>query len=296
MDKENTIICWWSGGITSAVACKICIGFYGIENCRFIFIDTKNEDEDTYRFKRDCEQWYGKKIETITAIGDKYDSIQDVWTKNKSLNVAKGAICSSELKRKTRIKWQKENDYTHQVFGFELSEANRAKSMVLNNPETQPIFPLLMFGYSKKDCIELVEGWQIEIPRMYKLGFLNNNCFKTGCVQGGIGYWQKMARDFPDKFDKMAKVEHNLTDIKGKPVTMLRDQSIKAVESGSDLVFLKPHPEYPNIKDISQLKGREPKPLYECNGFCGINDLEKRNPIESEINMDDDETLNLFNS
>jgi len=109
-------------------------------------------------------------------------------------------------------------------------------------------------------------------------------------------YWQKMARDFPDKFDKMAKVEHNLTDIKGKPVTMLRDQSIKAVESGSDLVFLKPHPEYPNIKDISQLKGREPKPLYECNGFCGINDLEKRNPTESEINMDDDEQLNLFNS
>lgn len=27
---------------------------------------------------------------------------------------------------------------------------------------------------------------------MYKLGFTNNNCFGTGCVQGGIGYWQKV--------------------------------------------------------------------------------------------------------
>ena len=97
---------------------------------------------------------------------------------------------------------------------------------------------------------------------MYKMGFLNNNCFKTGCVQGGIGYWQKMKRDFPEKFDAMSKVEHDLTDLKGKPVTMLKDQSKRG-----GLVFLKPHPKYPNIKDITKMRGREPKPLFECNGF-----------------------------
>lgn len=141
------VIAWWSGGITSAVTCKICIDIYGVDNVRVIFIDTFNEDEDTYRFKKDCEILYGKEIETITLIGDKYDSIQDVWIKNKSLNVAKGAVCSSELKRSVREKWQKENDYDLQAFGFEIEEINRAKAMKLNHSKAKPIFPLLLFSY-----------------------------------------------------------------------------------------------------------------------------------------------------
>ena len=286
--EENNnypVIAWWSGGITSAVTCKICIDIYGVDNVRVIFIDTKNEHKDTYRFKKDCEKWYNTKIECITGIGDKYNSIEDVWVKHKSLNVAHGAICSSELKKRVREKWEKNNKYSFQAFGFELDEIKRAKSMKLNHSHTNPIFPLLMYGYTKKDCIDIVQNAGLEVPVMYQLGFLNNNCFGKsdtslgGCVQGGIGYWQKMKREFPDKFDKMAEMEHKLTDLKGKPVTMLKDQS-----KGGGLVFLKPHKDYPNIKDISMMKGREPEPLFECNGFCGINDLEKRKQSEKDIN------------
>lgn len=276
---KDKIISWWSGGITSAVTCKLCIDLFGIENVRFIFIDTFNEDEDTYRFKKDCEQWYGKEIETITGIGEKYKSIQDVWIKHKSLNVANGAVFSGELKKQVRIKWQKNNEFKHQAFGFELDEFKRAKSMTLNNPDSKAIYPLLLFGYSKKDCIKIVEAAGLEVPRMYKLGFLNNNCFNTGCVQGGIGYWQKMKREFPDKFEAMAKMEHKLTELKGIPVTMLKDQS-----ANGGLVFLKPNDKYPEIKDISKMKGREPEPLFECNGFCGINDLEDRKQSENDLN------------
>ena len=116
---------------------------------------------------------------------------------------------------------------------------------------------------------------------MYKLGFHNNNCFGKsntsigGCVQGGIGYWQKIQREYPEKFQKMAEMEHKLTDMKGEPVTMLKDQSAEASTSGNKLVFLKPHPKYPHIKDLSMMEGREPKPLMECNGFCTSNDLEE---------------------
>ena len=280
MKSTSKIIAWWSGGITSAVTCKLCVDLYGIDNVRFVFIDTKNEDEDTYRFKLDCEKWYNKEIETITGIGDKYNSIEEVWIKNKSLNVASGAVCSSELKRRVREKWQKDNEYTHQAFGFELDEVKRAKSMTMNNPNVKAIYPLLMYGLQKKDCIDIVEQAGIEIPKMYQLGFKNNNCFNTGCVQGGIGYWQKMQRDFPLKFDKMAEMEHRLTDLKGTPVTMLKDQS----ETGG-FVFLKPHPNFDFIKDISKMKGREPEPLFECNGFCGINDLSDRKATENEINF-----------
>ena len=47
--KKNDIICWWSGGVTSAVACYIAIAIYGIARCRFIMMDTMNkEDENLY--------------------------------------------------------------------------------------------------------------------------------------------------------------------------------------------------------------------------------------------------------
>jgi hypothetical protein len=275
----NNIIAWWSGGITSAVTCRLCIDLFGLDNVRLIFIDTKNEDPDTYRFKTDCEKWYGKEIETITSA--KYSNIEEVWYKFKSLNVAHGAICSSELKREVRKEWGRHNTWSHQAFGFSIEEPKRALSMSINYPDLCPIFPLLMYSYTKKQCIKIVQEANIIPPITYQLGFLNNNCFRTGCVQGGVGYWQKMGRDFPPKFYAMAKREHDLTNLKGKPVTMLKEQG---KEKG--LVFLMPHPNYPNIKDISMMKGREPEPLMECNGFCGVNDLEERKESENDINYE----------
>jgi len=283
---SKDIICWWSGGVTSAVACKIAINLYGTERCRVVMIDTHNEHEDTYRFKGDCERWYGISIESITAIGIDYDSIQDVWIRHKSLNVATGAICSTQLKRRVREKWQKSITFTHQVFGFEFDkkEFNRGLSLTMNHPDAKPIYPLLMMGYNKEDCIRIVGEAGIEVPIMYQMGFRNNNCFGTGCVQGGIGYWQKMKRDFPEKFDKMAEMEHKLTALKGKPVCMLKDQSNWAKASGDELLFLKKHPLYPSLKSIDEMPDCKVEPLMECNGFCGMNDLNERNASENDIN------------
>jgi 3'-phosphoadenosine 5'-phosphosulfate sulfotransferase (PAPS reductase)/FAD synthetase len=271
------VIAWWSGGVTSAVACKLAIEIYGIDNIRLVFIDTLNEDIDTYRFKIDCEEWYGKEIETIRRT--EYSNIKEVWHKFLSLNVAHGAICSSELKRDLRVQFLKTNEFSYNIFGFDIDEPKRAKSMAKNYPEVKPIFPLLMHGLSKKDCIKSITEKGINIPRAYDFGFNNNNCLQTGCVQGGIGYWQLMKKIIPDNFYKMAKVEHELTDLKGKPVTMLKDQS-----KHGGLVFLLPHPNYPFVKDISMMKGRPPEPLTDCNGFCGVNDLTKKNKTEKEIN------------
>lgn len=282
--KNKKIICWWSGGVTSAVACKIAIDLYGENKCRVIFIDTKNEDEDTYRFLKDCEKWYNLEIETLS--NENYSNIQEVWYKYLSLNVANGAVCSSELKRVVREKWQRDNDYDYQVFGFDLDEPRRVRAMVLNHSKAKPIFPLWMYGLTKEDCVNILQKEGLEIPNMYKLGFRNNNCFKTGCVQGGIGYWQKISREYPDKFEEMAKVEHELTDMKGKPVTMLRTSKSKKTPERLPL-FLKPHPDYPDLPLFTEQKGREPEPLFECNGMCGINDLSERTSTEQEINYED---------
>ena len=264
------IICWWSGGVTSAVACNMANDLFP-NQCRFIFIDTKNEDDDTYRFMKDCQELYDSEIETISS--DSYSGVKECWYKHLSLNVATGAICSYKLKRVVREKWEKKNKFRHQVFGFDINESKRAISIKANHSQTNPIFPLMMYGLEKTDCIEMIESYGIEVPKMYQLGFQNNNCFKTGCVQGGIGYWQKIKREYPEKFNNMAKIEHELSDIKKEPVTMLKDQSNSAKEKNNQKVFLKKHPDYPNTKCIDDMKGREPKPLFECNGFCGTNDF-----------------------
>ena len=278
------IISWWSGGLASALTCKLCIDEYGLENVRIIFQDTMNEHEDTYRFKIDCEKWYSKEIETIKS--EKWGSIQEIWRRYKSLNTATGAVCSTELKRRVREDWQKNNTWIAQAFGFTVDEIKRSKSRMMEHPKLNAIFPLIEKGYTKKDVYKIIIEAGLEPPKMYKLGFDNNNCFGTGCTQGGIGYWKKIQKEYPEKFEAMAKMEHELTNSKLSPVTICKDQS-KRCDDTAELfedfvrgnykvqhVFLLPHPDYPDIPCLYQMEGREPEGLTECNGFCGIDQIE----------------------
>lgn len=277
---KRDIIGWWSGGIASAVACKIAIDLFGKDRVRLLFIDTKNEDDDTYRFKRDCERWYGLPIETLT--NPKYADIREVWRKFKSLNVATGAICSTELKRAVREMWEEENkgQYSYQTHGFDIGEPERALAMALNYPNSNPIFPLLLHGISKNRAARIIIENGIYLPRAYRAGYRNNNCYKTGCVRGGIGYWQKRKREFPEATAEMGAIEHELTNAKGKPVTMLR------LRRGKERypLFLYPHPDYPDLPCIDDVEGRPVKPLNDCNGYCAVGDLSRRSETEDEIN------------
>ena len=85
---KTRVIAWWSGGIASAVACYFAIKTF--KNVVIVFIDTKNEDQDTYRFLKDCEKWYGISIEIISAVTGCnntsrpfWENIQSVWTSIK---------------------------------------------------------------------------------------------------------------------------------------------------------------------------------------------------------------------
>ena len=180
------VVCWWSGGITSAVACKMAIDEWGRDRCRVIILDTGNEHEDTYRFLSDCALWYGLPIESLRS--SEYADIEETWFRHKSLNTANGAICSYMLKRRVREKWEKEHSFAHQVFGFEYDkrELKRAKSLRLNHPQTKPLFPLIDARLSKEDCIRIVQDAGISVPKPYLMGLRNNNCLGSragGCVQ-----------------------------------------------------------------------------------------------------------------
>lgn len=69
----------------------------------------------------------------------------------------------------------------------------------------------------------------------------------------------------------MAEREHELTRLKGSPVTILKDQSLLAKESGRTLVFLEKHPDYPELKCLDDFKLMKVESMVECNGFCGMN-------------------------
>lgn len=261
VNMKTRVIAWWSGGIASALACYWAIQTF--KNVAIVFFDTKNEDDDTYRFLKDCEVLYGQKIECYS--NDRYTSIEQVWFDNLTLNTATGAKCSSELKFVMRERYQNiKTDYC-QVFGFDANERKRHINMRNKYPEINAISPLLDQGITKAGIVRQFIKLGIEIPRVYKLGYQNNNCFKTLCVQGGIGYYQKAKREDPEKVHAMAMREHKLTDIKGEPVTVLRNQT---TSRKGEPIFLEPHPKYPQYQSLDDKEGIEPESLMECNGFC----------------------------
>lgn len=220
---KNMVICWFSCGVTSAVATKIVIqkGY----DVRIMYIDTHSEHPDSQRFLHDCENWFGRKVEVYCS--EEYHNHFNVIERKKCINTPYGAPCTLELKK--RVRWRIEDDvrkWDAQVFGYDVSERQRAIRFRQQYPKAKAIYPLIDAQLTKEDCMALLRKANIEIPMMYRLGFHNNNCI--GCVKGKTGYWTKIKSEFPEVFERMAKLERKLghTCINGvfldemKPVDM----------------------------------------------------------------------------
>ncbi len=205
---DSVIISWWSAGVTSAVATKIAIDEHGIDNVLPIYFHIDSAHEDNVRFKKECEEWYGKEI--ITRKSHNRADQFDVILKDKYVNGPAGARCTLVLKKHVRQKIEKELSYTGQVFGFEYTkkEVNRAIRFKEQYPEAKPLFPLIEQKMTKPESLYFLEKQGIKRPTMYTLGYGNNNCI--GCVKGGMGYWNKIKVDFPSHFKRMAEAEREV--------------------------------------------------------------------------------------
>ena len=202
--NEFMTIAWFSCGATSAVACKLALQMY--DDVRIFYIETNSGHPDNERFIKDCERWYGQPIER--RQNTKYKDVDDVLIRKTYINGPHGAACTSLLKKAVRYEIQDElGEWDGQVWGFDFCEreVNRAIRFRQQNPDTKPLFPLIEREISKPDALGMLWKAGIEIPAMYRLGYSNNNCI--GCVKGGIGYWNKIRRDFPDRFRRMAEIE-----------------------------------------------------------------------------------------
>lgn len=200
------IVCWFSCGAASAVATKIAIAVNRsrvplvVARCA---IDEEHPDND--RFASDCQRWFGAPI--LALESEKFGrSIFNVFIRERYIAGAAGAPCTRALKKRVREAFQRPGDL--HVLGYTVEEAHRVDSFIDANNDVR-LWPVLVDRkLSHADCLGLVQRAGIDLPVMYSLGYQHNNCI--GCVKGGKGYWNKIRRDFPDTFARMAAMEREI--------------------------------------------------------------------------------------
>jgi len=234
-------LCWFSAGVASAVAAKLAIAAAEGEIV-VAYTNPGSEHPDNERFLNECEDWLGHSI--VRLKSEKYEDTWDVWEKKQFIVSPYGAPCTVELKKKMRYAFERPDD--RQVFGYTVEETHRADRFREQNPGVDLITPLIDNGLTKSDCLAMVDRAGIKIPVMYELGYQNNNCI--GCPKGGMGYWNKIRKDFPDVFNRMAALEESIG------ATVLRDK-------GKPLPLNMLDPERGNHKTEAS---------FECSLLCTI--------------------------
>jgi len=245
----SRIISWFSCGAASAVATKLAIT-ESKEPVEVVYCHVKEEHPDNLRFMKECEKWFGQPIKVIE--NEKYEgSIYKVFEKNRYIVGIAGAPCTRFLKREMRKKFAKLDDL--QVFGYTSEEQDRVDRFIDANNNVRLWSILIDKGLTKSDCLAILDRAGIELPTMYKLGYQNNNCI--GCVKGGLGYWNKIKVDFPEQFERMAKLEKQI----GAKILKLKGERI----------WLDDLP--PNVGDYPTEQS------IECGIFCQMAEEDIRN-------------------
>jgi 3'-phosphoadenosine 5'-phosphosulfate sulfotransferase (PAPS reductase)/FAD synthetase len=197
-------LCWFSAGAASAVATKLTLATHKRDDVTIYRVDPGSEHPDNARFASDCEQWFDHPVQLIRS--GRYRDTWQVWTERRYINGPPGALCTVELKKKPRLAVELPDDV--QLFGYTVEERHRADRFRDQNPGVDLVTPLIDAGLTKSDCLAMIDRAGITLPAMYLLGYRNNNCI--GCPKGGMGYWNKIRRDFPATFDRMAALERDL--------------------------------------------------------------------------------------
>ena len=194
-------VSWFSAGVSSFIATYL--ERETIDKVLYIHID--DQHTDTMRFVKDCEKALGKEIEILQS---KYKSVDNVIKQFRFINGPYGARCTDVLKKRVRKKWEHGKGRITYVWGYDSTEKHRAERLLESMPEYDHVFPLIDRSISKEDAHGMIRELGIKRPAMYDIGYSNNNC--VGCVKGGMGYWNRIRKDFPEVFNRMAARERQI--------------------------------------------------------------------------------------
>lgn len=200
----SRVVSWFSCGAASAYATYLAHQKYG-DRLEAVYCRVAEEHEDNLRFLDDFTKVTGIPVKVIGNEELEY-SIYAVFRKRRFIKGTMGAPCTMVLKKDVRKAYQRPDDI--QIFGYTVEEQNRVDRFIDSNNDVDAEFILVDNYITKGKCLAWLDEMGFTIPAMYQLGYSNNNCI--GCVKGGIGYWNAIRKDFPDSFDRMAKLEREI--------------------------------------------------------------------------------------
>lgn len=137
--------------------------------------------------------------------------------------------CSKSLKREVLDKWRNDNgDADADVFciGIGPHEAHRYTRLEarMSTAGWRYEAPLLGTMAGEFGPFGYLADAGIERPRLYRMGYMHNNCGGF-CIKAGHAHYQNRHRAQPERFEYDAMMERRLADYIGKPVSMLTDRS-----------------------------------------------------------------------
>lgn len=202
--NSGRVLARFSCGAASAVATKLaCEKYPGI---LIYYNETGSHHPDNERFLKECENWFGVKIQDLR--NPKWKDHFEVCESRRFISSPSGAPCTGELKRMPGEKVWELGDI--EIFGYTSDEKDRLDQWKEDNPEKRIECPLIDRGITKDECFDMVRAAGIELPMMYKLGFRNNNCIACAKVRDSPDYWKRTRKHFPAEFDRMARLEREL--------------------------------------------------------------------------------------
>lgn len=223
-----SVIVTLSGGKASAYCADWAFKNYHKDDIILYFNDTQWEHPDLYRFLKDLEKYFNHKI-TIDSDGR---SPEDLFYKQHALANNRMPFCSRILKAERLQKFYKDGDIL--IFGIGAYEQHRAErisqvyQLVATKTDKWPKirFPLIEYNISKEQIDQFIIDAGIEIPLLYKLGFLHNNC-SGGCVRAGKKHWKLLLEKLPEVYRERERVEEEVRKFLGKDVHFFKDETLK---------------------------------------------------------------------
>lgn len=154
-------VCWFSTGISSFVAC-----YLAKDVDEIIYTHVANQHPDSLRFLHDCEKLLGRKITVLQS--DEYRDVDDVIEKTRCINTPFGAPCTEKLKKRVRMKWEREHpDHHIYVWGMDATEKNRAARLETTDGLSQREIQLRIWKM-RKNCLHLVLSFNFQNKRRCK--------------------------------------------------------------------------------------------------------------------------------
>lgn len=196
---------------------------HGRDDVRLLFTDTSMEDEDLYRFLDDSAAQLGVPLIRLKDGRTPWD----VFTEKRMLGNTRVDLCSRVLKREVSQKWLAENaPAATLVFGVDWEEKHRIDGLrrrygelgyTVEAPMTESPW------MTKGDVFAWMRREGLEPPRLYRMGFANNNCGGF-CVRAGHAHFKTLLREMPERYAGHEQREQDLRGQLGKDVAILRDR------------------------------------------------------------------------